>query len=273
MNYAAARACAWKERLAQRADLGQNLKEPTAWVVGGSVILADIYANGAGVTRNVPLAMRFACESEAQTAELALPEMKKLEVAPEASKRFEWCTYAATTFSENFCTGYEAEKATDDRERYYRSLRVTMTAEQKTAFDALLAAKTAYIAKHGYEVDQGGSIRVMRTIGSQGILEDLFRVELVHFEQKQLPSLTKPQIDGADASLQRQYALTLQKLKMQTHEEGDGAVTVEQLTGVQTVWRTYRDAWVAFARVRYPDTVDAIRAQIVVDRYRWLKTM
>src|SRR5471032_2866772 len=42
-NYSEARACAWQERLAQKADLGQNQKEPTAWVVGGSLILADIY--------------------------------------------------------------------------------------------------------------------------------------------------------------------------------------------------------------------------------------
>src|SRR5450432_4355207 len=38
VNYSEARACAWQERLAQKADLGQNQKEPTAWVVGGSLI-------------------------------------------------------------------------------------------------------------------------------------------------------------------------------------------------------------------------------------------
>ena len=72
VNYSEARACAWQERLAQKADLGQNREEPTAWVVGGSLILADIYFNGAGVKRNIPLAMRFACESEEGMATLAL---------------------------------------------------------------------------------------------------------------------------------------------------------------------------------------------------------
>ena len=78
VNYSKARACAWQERLAQQADLGQNQKEPTAWVVGGSLILADIYFNGAGVKRNIPLAMRFACESEEGMAKLALPDIAKL---------------------------------------------------------------------------------------------------------------------------------------------------------------------------------------------------
>lgn len=42
VNYSESRACAWRERRAQQADLGQNPHEPTAWVVGGSLILADI---------------------------------------------------------------------------------------------------------------------------------------------------------------------------------------------------------------------------------------
>lgn len=273
VNYVEARTCAWQERLAQKAGLGQNLKQPLAWVVGGSLILADIYANGAGVARNWPLAMRFACESEAQTAELALPEMKKLEATPDVSKRFELCSYAATTFSMNFCMGYEDDKADDDRERYYNSLKRTMTAEQKTAFGALLAAKKAYIVKHSDEVDRGGTIHTIRMMQSQDILEDLFRVELVHFERKKWPALSKSQINGADGVLQRRYDATLRKLKSQTHETWEGAVTAEQLAGVQPVWQKYRDAWVAFARVRYPDVVDAIRAQLVLDRYRWLKTM
>jgi len=84
VDHAEARACAWQERLAQKADLGQNQQEPIAWVVGGSLILADIYFNGAGVKRNIPLAMRFACESEEGMARLALAAIAKLNGSPRA---------------------------------------------------------------------------------------------------------------------------------------------------------------------------------------------
>jgi hypothetical protein len=84
INYSEARACAWQERLAQKADLGQNQEEPTAWIVGGSLILADIYLNGAGVKRDIPLAMRFACESEEGMARLALADIAKLNGPPRA---------------------------------------------------------------------------------------------------------------------------------------------------------------------------------------------
>src|SRR5260370_23709408 len=134
VNYSEARACAWQERLAQKADLRQNQKEPTAWVVGGSLILADIYFNGAGGKRNIPLAMRFACESEEGMAILALPDITKLNGSPPAHGPFEFCDYAATTFSMNFCGGYASEIEDDRRSRYYNSLKSSMTPEHKAAF-------------------------------------------------------------------------------------------------------------------------------------------
>jgi hypothetical protein len=53
----------------------------------------------------------------------------------------------------------------------------------------------------------------------------------------------------------------------------EGAVKAEDLSSVERSWEAYRDAWVAFAQVRYPSAVDAIRAQITLDRYRLVKTI
>lgn len=274
VNYSEARACAWQERLAQKADFGQNQKEPRAWVIGGSLILADIYFNGAGVKRNLPLAIRFACESDEAMAKLALPEIEKLNGLPRAHEPFEFCDYAASTFTMNFCSGYASEIEDDRRSRYYNSLKSSMTPEQQEAFEKLLAAQSAYIEAHVSEVYQGGTIRVIRTIGSQSILQDLFRTEVVHFERKKWPVLSSRQITTADALLQREYKKTLQQLRAQTTEAiEDGAVTADHLSSVEETWEAYRDAWVAFAHLRYPAAVSAIRAKITLDRYRLLKTI
>ena len=274
VNYAQARSCAWKERLAQKARLRQNLQEPTSWVVGGSLILADIYFNGAGVPRNIPLALRFACESEERLAQLAIPEINKLGGSSTAHPPFEFCDYAATTFTMNFCTGYATEIADNRRSRYYSSLKSSMTPAQKAAFESLLAAQNTYVDTHALEVDQGGTIRAMRTMGSEDILNDLFRTELVHFERMQWPALSQQQIAVSDALLQRQYEKTLQQLRKQTKDDIEGgAVTAENVAKVEAAWQTYRDAWSAFAKLRYPDQATAIRAQITLDRYRLLKTI
>jgi uncharacterized protein YecT (DUF1311 family) len=274
VNYSEARACAWQERLAQKAGLGQNQDEPIAWVVGGSLILADIYSNGSGVKRNIPLAMRFACESEEGMARLALPDIAKLNGSPHAPGPFEFCDYAVTTFTMNFCSGYESEIQDDHRNRYYHSLMSSMTLEQQAAFEKLLAASSAYIEAHASEVNQGGTIRGIRTIGSEGILKDLFHAELVHFQHKKWPVLSENQIRTADALLRREYAKKLQQLRTQTKDSIDaGAVTVDHFSNVEETWEKYRDAWVAFARLRYPAAVAAIRAEITLDRYRLVKTV
>jgi hypothetical protein len=274
VNYAEARACAWQERLAQKAALRQNEDEPTAWVVGGSLILADVYFNGAGVKRNIPLAMRFACESEEGMAKLALPDIAKLNGSPPVHGPFEFCDYAATTFTMNFCGGYASEINDDRKSRYYSSLKFSMTPEQNAAFEKLLASQKAYVTAHAFEVDQGGTIRGLRTLGSESILKDLFHAEVVHFERKKWPTLSANQVTTADALLRHQYETTLQKLGTRTNEEIDeGAVTADHLADVQAKWETYRDAWVAFARLRYPAAVATIRAEITLRRYLLLKTI
>ncbi|HXA85028.1 MAG TPA: lysozyme inhibitor LprI family protein [Candidatus Dormibacteraeota bacterium] len=274
VDYSEARACAWQERLAQKADLGQNQQEPIAWVIGGSLILADIYFNGAGVKRNIPLAMHFACESEEGMAKLALPDIAKLNGSPRAHGPFEFCDYATTTFTMTFCSGYASEIEDDRRSRYYKSLKSSMTVEQQAAFEKLFAARSAYIGAHASEVDQGGTIRAVRTIGSQSILKDLFHTELIHFEHRKWPALSDNQITMADASLDREYMKKIQQLRTQTKESIDeGAVTADHVSSVEETWEKYRDAWVAFARLRYPAAVAAIRAEITLDRYRLLKTI
>ena len=274
VNYSEARACAWQERSAEKAKLGQNQEEPDAWVVGGSLILADIYFNGAGVKRNIPLAMRFACESEEGMAALALPDIAKLNGSPHAHGPFEFCDYAATTFTANFCSGYVSEIEDDRRGRYYSSLKSSMTPEQQAAFETLLTAQKAYVDAHAFEVDQGGTIRGMRTLASQGILKDLFRTDIVHFERKRWPVLSADEIKTADSLLQREYEKKLQRLRTQTKEAIDeGGVTADHLSSVQESWKAYRDAWVAFARLRYPVAVEVIRAEITFDRYRLVKTI
>jgi hypothetical protein len=274
VNYSEARACAWQERLAQKADLGQNQEEPSAWIVGGSLILADIYFNGSGVKRDIPLAMRFACESEEGMAELALPAIAKFDGSPRAHGPFEFCDYASTTFTMSFCNGYASEIKDDRRSRFYNLLKPSMPPEQQAAFEKLLAAQNAYIEAHASEVYQGGTIRVIRTIGSQNILKDLFRTELAHFESKKWPVLSDHQITTADALLHREYVKKIQQLRTQTQESIDeGAVTAAHLSSVEETWQAYRDAWVAFARLRYPAAVAVIRAEITLDRYRLLKTI
>ncbi|HWT66682.1 MAG TPA: lysozyme inhibitor LprI family protein [Terracidiphilus sp.] len=174
----------------------------------------------------------------------------------------------------SFCSSYASQIGDDRRSRYYNSLKSSMAPDQQTAFANLLAAQSKYIKTHVHEVDQGGTIRSIRTIGSENILNNLFHTEVVHFERKQWPTLSDKQIATADELLRREYRKKLQQLRPHTEEEiGQGAVTAENLSRVEASWEKYRDAWVAFARLRYPAGASAVRAVITLERYRLIKTI
>jgi hypothetical protein len=274
VNWFEARQCAWQERLAQKDHLAQREEEPIAWVVGGSLILADIYFNGAGVKRDTALALHFACESEQGMATLALQDLAKVKGSHRTDEPFEFCHYAATTITMNFCAGYEKQIMDDRRSRDFDSLGSSMTANQKVAFEKLLLAQKAYVKAHASEVYQGGTIRGTRTIGSQSSLDDLFHTQLVRFEHNRWPALSGNQVIMADAVLDREYEKKVQQIRTRSREDiNDGAVTANHLSSVEETWKIYRDAWVEFAVLRYPAKVATIRAEITLDRYRLLKTI
>jgi hypothetical protein len=109
---------------------------------------------------------------------------------------------------------------------------------------------------------------------SQKILQDLFRSEIIHFENKKWPTLTGAQIARADSSVNREFGKALQESRKLTKEEiEDGEVTPEQLSKAQKEWEAYLHAWAAFVHVRYPNEEAAIKAQIEMDRYRLLETI
>jgi len=207
-------------------------------------------------------------------AKLALPDIAKLNGSRTAHGPFEFCDYAATTITMTFCDSYGSQIGDDRRTRYYNSLKPSMTPEQRAAFEKLLAAEKAYVREHAFEVDQGGTIRGMRTLGSESILDNLFHTEVVHFERKEWPALSGDQVTTTDALLQREYKKKLQQLRTRPKRDSyEGAVTAGHLSSVEGTWETYRDAWVAFAHLRYPSAVEAIRAEITLRRYGLLKTI
>jgi hypothetical protein len=123
-------------------------------------------------------------------------------------------------------------------------------------------------------VDQGGTIRAFRTISSENILKDLFRTEVVHFESRRWPALSAKQIASADDVLHRAYEAKVEELSKQTKESLEqGAVSADNLSKAEGNWERYREAWVEFARLRYPGAVEAIRAEITLRRCSLIKTI
>jgi uncharacterized protein YecT (DUF1311 family) len=252
VDFEAARRCAWQERLAQLAD-----KDPVWDVsnyIGGSAMLATLYANGQGVEQNKPLALRFACE-----ADLAQEGMKSLQALAAAplppGHTFVYCDYAMTTPEMNLCTAYGTEIAAQEREDEFSRLSAQWTQAQRDSFARLQKASEEYVRARGTgEVYQGGTIRTMRTMGAEDRMRHKFLEAVKEFESGRLPKGNATDYRKADSDLNETYKQALTLAAKQNFEDDDGAIRPDGIRQAERAWMTYRDAWVAFAKVRYPQT-------------------
>jgi len=274
VNYAAARSCAWKERAAQQAHLPQNSKVGTSWVIGGDLILVNLYANGLGVSRNLPLALHLACEENAGIAADAIGDLSKLAAATAPSaKRFDVCDSASTTFSMNFCGSYRSEITEERRKGAIRVLAARWTPEQRSAFANVETAEQRYVTTHNKELDQSGTIHTLKDLGSSEIMHNNFLLDLRRFERGDFPK--NVEAAASEERMRRQFEANLTATRQPTTAADSGtAVTEDGITEAQAAWEQYRNAWLAFVAVRYPSVpAAAFRAYFAEERHKLLTAM
>jgi hypothetical protein len=252
VDYTAARNCAWGERLATQSDL--EPKYTVASVFGGSAMLATLYANGEGVERSIPIALRFACEEGWAPAEFSarIEHLEALEKpADGTAKEFSYCDDITSGAMEGYCAAYDREFADQDRAKILNALPQRFNEAQRDAFSALRTAEEAYALAHGKgEIDLSGTARAMYEIDAEQTLRDDFIEAIQSFEAGHFPNSSAAGYSAADARLNSAYQSDI--AEAEAHKSEYGAVQPEGIREAERSWLKYRDAWVAFARLRYP---------------------
>ena len=253
VNYDAARRCAWAERLAIQADI--EPRYTVASVAGGSAMLAVLYANGEGVDQNIPLAGRFACEAGIGNA---VKDIEALPSKPIAERtRFKYCDEVGTTMEIGFCAGWDSELQDQARRNWVDTLSARWSTAQRTALLELARTDDLYsTARARGELDLSGSGRAIWEFDAEWLLRERFKAALKAFESGHLPSVAKPNSAGADADLNRIYRKAI--ATAEAGKSGYGAVQPDGIRDAERAWLKYRDAWLAFAKLRYPSVTSAV---------------
>jgi uncharacterized protein YecT (DUF1311 family) len=253
LDYAAARRCAWSERLA--AQNGIEPRYTDASVFGGSAMLTVLFANGEGVEKSIPLALRFACEAEGAPAEISIriQHLDSLNAKTSAANaKFSFCDDITSGFMEGFCAAYYSELADQKRSATFSPMTAKMSQAQKEAFGKLARAEEAYAHAHADgEIDLSGTARAMFQIDAEQTLRDDFLAALQTFEAGKYPNGSAKAYEEADALLNSAYRKAISDAE--EHMKEYGAVQPNGIRDAERAWLRYRDAWVAFARLRYPD--------------------
>ncbi len=251
VDYAAARLCAWTERLAMESDL--KPRKEISRVFGGAAMLTVLYANGEGTARNLPLALRFACEAEGAPAEIGgrLETLKALRSAGTASSdKFTFCNDITSGFMLGFCSAIEAETADQDRKVAYHQIAAHWPEADRKAFATLVAAEDAYSEAHARgEINLGGTARAAEESDAEQALRENFVTAIKSFDEKKLPERSAAAATAADQELNRVYRAAVALADAQ--KSNYGAVQPDGIRAAERSWLKYRDSWVEFAHLHY----------------------
>jgi uncharacterized protein YecT (DUF1311 family) len=232
-------------------------------------MLTVLYANGEGVKRDIPLALRFACEGGWAPAEVEgrAASLEALEsAATTRKKRFDFCDDISSGFMMGFCAARQAELNEVERTISLSALSTGWPSGQVSAFATLIQAEQAYAEAHGRgEVNLSGTARGMEETGAEQTLRDNFLAAMQAFESGRLPDSSASQFSKADASLNELYRKLV--AGSEAHKDEYGAVQPGGIRAAERAWLKYRDAWVGFAKLRYPSvSFDAWKALLTTDR-------
>lgn len=252
---AGARHCAYRVRTSGDND-----------VFDGSGVLMMLYANGRGVVRNIPLAKRFACEYEGAPAEVE-SRLEHLDAIASGKDRkpLDICDDITSGMMGGFCAARDADFARAIRENRWAALQADWTPAQRSTLAALRKAAGAYFdTASSNEVDMSGTARGAFAVEAYETLDIALLEDVERFERGARPDEKATGFPAADKTLNAAYRQTLAALDADKSEGASGEYGTIQSEGVrdtERLWLRYRDAWVAFAAARYPDTAkDAWRA-------------
>jgi Lysozyme inhibitor LprI len=213
----------------------------------GRAMLMTIYANGTGARRDVDVAIHLACgiaglapaEYDARVTHLA-----RLRGAARRGPAFHYCDDISGGLAEGLCSAHRAALARPQREAALRALIARWTPEERAAFEPLRRAFEEFVAASAAGDLASASLRGRLEQG----LRDQFAEMLQRLSAGRAPRFTVGQFGTEDLQLNQAYRARLEDERLY---DAPG-ISVASLQNAQRAWLRYRDAFIAFARVKYP---------------------
>ncbi len=236
-----ARQCAFLE--AEREDGG---------VFSGRTMLMTVYANGQGAKRDLDVAIHLACGIEGAPMEShgRVTHLAELEAKGWKGRDFHFCDDITSGLAMGYCASHGANMAGALREKALAAMSAGWTPAEKQAFARLRTAHKAYVEAHGSgEVDLAGTARGAMVVGAEEALRDELVEVLERLRSGRALPTPATRLPAEDAALNAAYR---KRLRETAGEQHPGAVTSQGVRDAERAWLRYRDAFLAFAAVKFP---------------------
>lgn len=248
-----ARKCAFVEMDKGKDDLD----------IAGRAVLMMVYANGKGADRDTDLAIKLACEMPGSSGDATgtIYELQRFRNAP--SGRFHICDHSAAPHLYKSCAILGDRFDRMERAKQIADITSQWSPKERKAFQSLQdAAERFFKSRASSEINLEPTFEVQENAH----METEFIEKLQKLQQGDLPKFTPADLHKAQAELDQDYAATQKDPNRRW-----GTATVEGVRKTQQLWIQYRDAWVKFGKVKYPQvSADGWKTWITQERLAML---
>jgi hypothetical protein len=231
-----------KARKCAYAEMDRNDKT----LIGGKAILMMIYANGKGATRNFDAAIKLACSLGGGPGDDAgrVYQLDRLKKQNWAGNNFSVCDHSSAREMYEQCAILSERFDKIERDQKLNELTAAWKPADKKAFQTFMEEANRF-----YEIQAKNGVNLEGTFEIQ---EEIFfknnlLTSLQAFERGELPNYTAEEFQKAEAAEQAAYQRT-----QNGPDTKWGTITRESVRKSQDEWLHYRNAWIAFARQKYP---------------------
>jgi Lysozyme inhibitor LprI len=245
-----ARKCAYAE-----IDRGSKA------TMSGKVILIMVYANGNGATRSFDAAMKLACSLGGAPGDDAgrIYQLDRLKKQNWTGNNFSVCDHSSGREMYEQCAILTERFDKIERDQKFNDLISAWKAPEKKAFHAFMAEVDRYVQ---IQANTGVNLEGTFEIQEEIFIRRNLLSALEGFEGGELPKYSAEEFQRAEAEENAAYQRT---------QSGDrtqwGTVTRAGVRKSQEEWLRYRDAWIAFGKIKYPGvTEQSWKAWLDIDR-------
>lgn len=233
----------------------------------GDRSLMMVYANGVGAARNLSLATALACRAGGTPAEIdaRVRHLARLAAAGWTGTGFSLCDDARSGLMRGVCADHDQLVARSDRARAFAALSSAWTSAERAAFAPLRRAAAAFVDARGQdEVDRSGPDREAAVVAVEERAERGFMDLLAAAEAGTIARASAADATAAGSALDAAVAGLMVRAPALARTT---TLTAAALATAGRAWARYREAWMGFARVRYPSLPpDALQARLARDR-------
>lgn len=215
-------------------------------------VLMMLYANGAGMTPNFDLALKYACSIQSPVDEMkARVQHLRRRASGEDRAALDVCDDVASADKRGQCAAVRERQRDKSRAAQLATIARGWSAKEQLGLEMATKA-VQYFAQHrvDYETDTGSGAARSLQLDAQALELDTFSADILDAEADKAPRFSEAEFAALEEKMNETYRRFM--LTRPASSSYLGTIRKSGVEKTQRAWLAYRDAMELFGSIRHP---------------------